>query len=158
MTRRISGARTTISNHYRAAARPAGRFRRRPPVLGGTVARLLAGRPPEVDLAYARAVAANAFARGGKDNSTSWQKPNTGAGGHITPVATSYVEGDLTCHDFLASYVHVETETWLQGEACQTDNGKWCKELQAPSIAAKQTGEGRRRSPPAQRLQLASKL
>ena len=38
---------------------------------------------------------------------------------------TSYVEGTFTCHDFLASYVHVETETWLQGEACRIDNGKW---------------------------------
>jgi 17 kDa outer membrane surface antigen len=85
----------------------------------------LTGRPPEVDLAYARAVAANAFARGGKDTSTPWQNPNTGAGGNITPLATSYVGGTFTCHDFLASYVHVETETWLQGEACRTDNGKW---------------------------------
>jgi 17 kDa outer membrane surface antigen len=87
----------------------------------------LSGRPKpaEVDLAYARAVAANAFARGGKDNSTPWRNPNTGAGGNITPLATSYVEGTFTCHDFLASYVHVETETWLQGEACRTDNGKW---------------------------------
>jgi 17 kDa outer membrane surface antigen len=82
-------------------------------------------KPPEVDLAYVRAVAANAFARGGKDNSTPWQNPNTGAGGNITPLATSYVEDTFTCHDFLASYVHVETETWLQGEACRIDNGKW---------------------------------
>ena len=82
-------------------------------------------KPPEVDFAYVRAVAANAFARGDKDNSTSWQNPNTGAGGNITPLATSYVEGTFTCHDFLASYVHVETETWLQGEACRIDNGKW---------------------------------
>jgi hypothetical protein len=36
-------------------------------------------KPAEVDLAYVRAVAANAFARGGKDNSTPWQNPNTGA-------------------------------------------------------------------------------
>jgi surface antigen len=82
-------------------------------------------KPPEVDLAYVRAVVANAFARGGKDNNTPWQNPNTGAGGNITPLATSYVEDTFTCHDFLASYVHVETETWLQGAACRTDNGKW---------------------------------
>lgn len=84
-----------------------------------------ASGPPEIDLAYARAVAADALTRGGKDASVPWENPHTGAGGNITPLATSYVEGTFTCHDFLASYVHVETETWLQGEACRIDNGKW---------------------------------
>jgi 17 kDa outer membrane surface antigen len=46
-------------------------------------------QPPEVDLAYARAVAANAFTHGGKDNNIPWQNPNTGAGGNITPLARS---------------------------------------------------------------------
>ena len=41
-------------------------------------------KPPEVDLAYARAVAAAALARDDKDNSTTWHNPNTGAGGYIT--------------------------------------------------------------------------
>lgn len=81
--------------------------------------------PPEVDLAYARAVAADALARGGRDDSVPWHNPNTGAGGNITPLATSYGEGTLTCRDFLASYVRGQTEAWLQGEACRTDHGKW---------------------------------
>ena len=82
-------------------------------------------QPPEVDLAYARAVAAAALARGDKGDSVTWQNPTTGAGGYITPLASSYTEGPLTCRDFLASYVHGQTEAWLQGEACHTDHGKW---------------------------------
>jgi len=82
-------------------------------------------QPPEVDLAYTRAVAAAALARGDKGDSITWQNPNTGAGGYITPLASSYTEGPLTCRDFLASYVHGQTEAWLQGEACHTDHGKW---------------------------------
>jgi surface antigen len=79
--------------------------------------------PPEIDLAYARAVAAEALARGAKDVSVPWSNPNTGASGNITPLAASYGEG--ACRDFLASYVRGETEAWLQGEACRTGRGKW---------------------------------
>jgi surface antigen len=81
--------------------------------------------PPEADLAYARAVAADALARGGKDDSVPWHNPDTGAGGNITPLATSYGEGASTCRDFLASYVRGQTEARLQGEACRTGHGKW---------------------------------
>jgi hypothetical protein len=84
-----------------------------------------AGGPPEVDLAYARAVAADALARGGKDASVPWENPHTGAGGNITPLAAAYSEGGFICRDFLASYVHESSEAWLQGEACRTDHGKW---------------------------------
>jgi surface antigen len=84
-----------------------------------------ASQPPEVDLAYARAVAADTLARGGKDSSVPWENPHTGAGGKITPLAASYSEGGFTCRDFLASYVHGASEAWLQGEACRTDHGKW---------------------------------
>ena len=84
-----------------------------------------ASQPPEVDLAYARAVAAEALARGGKDASVPWENPHTGAGGNITPLAAAYSEGGFTCRDFLASYVHAGSEAWLQGEACRTDHGKW---------------------------------
>jgi hypothetical protein len=81
--------------------------------------------PPEVDLAYARAVAAEALAHGGKDSSVPWENPRTGASGNITPLATSYSEGSFTCRDFLASYVHGESQAWLQGEACRAGRGKW---------------------------------
>ena len=84
-----------------------------------------ASQPPEIDLAYARAVAADTLARGGKDASVPWENPHTGAGGNITPLAASYSEGGFTCRDFLASYVHGASEAWLQGEACRTDHGKW---------------------------------
>ncbi len=81
--------------------------------------------PSEFDLAYARAVAADALARGGKDNSVPWQNPHTGAGGNITPLAAAYSEGSFTCRDFLASYVHGQAQAWLAGEACRTDHGNW---------------------------------
>lgn len=84
-----------------------------------------AAPPPEVDLVYARAVAADALARSGKDDSVPWHNPNTGAGGNITPLAVSYTAGTFTCRDFLASYVRGQTEAWLQGEACRTGHGKW---------------------------------
>jgi surface antigen len=84
-----------------------------------------AAAPSEADLAYARAVAADALARGAKDNSIPWENPHTGASGNITPLAASYSEGIFTCRDFLASYVHGESEAWLQGEACRTEHGKW---------------------------------
>ena len=55
------------------------------------------------DLAYARAAVSDALARAGKDTSVPWENPDTGAGGNITPLATSYTEGGLSCRDFLAS-------------------------------------------------------
>jgi surface antigen len=81
--------------------------------------------PPEIDLAYARAAAAEALARGGKDASVPWENPHTGAGGNITPLATFHSEGSFTCRDFLASYLHGDAQAWLQGEACRTNHGEW---------------------------------
>jgi surface antigen len=84
-----------------------------------------ASSPAEADLAYARAVAADALARDVRDASTPWENPRSGAGGNITPLAGSYTNGDLFCRDFLASYVHGQSQAWLQGEACRTEQGKW---------------------------------
>jgi surface antigen len=79
----------------------------------------------EADLAYARAVAAEAVGHGANDSSIPWANPTTGAGGNITPLAASYNDGSLTCRDFLASYVRGQAQAWLQGEACRTARGKW---------------------------------
>jgi surface antigen len=81
--------------------------------------------PSEADLAYARAVAADALARGSKDASIPWENPHTGASGNITPLAAVYTEGAATCRDFLASYVLGQAQAWLQGEACRTARGAW---------------------------------
>jgi surface antigen len=81
--------------------------------------------PAELDLAYARAAASDALARGTRDASVPWQNPQSGAGGNITPLATSYNEGGLPCRDFLASYVHGSAQDWLQGAACRTASGTW---------------------------------
>lgn len=79
----------------------------------------------EVDLAYARAAAADTLARGGKDVSVPWANPHSGAGGNITPLAAAYNDGNFTCRDFLASYVQGQAQSWLQGEACRTAHGQW---------------------------------
>ena len=79
----------------------------------------------EADLAYARAVATDALGRGTSDSSIPWENPHTGAGGNITPLASSYNDGAFVCRDFLASYVHGQAQAWLQGEACRTSHGKW---------------------------------
>jgi hypothetical protein len=92
----------------------------------GVPARTADAAPPlEADLAYARAAATDILTRSGKDVSVPWQNPNTGAGGNIMPLASSYNEGGQSCRDFLASYVHGASQDWLQGAACRTAQGHW---------------------------------
>jgi surface antigen len=79
----------------------------------------------ELDLAYARAAAAEALSRGSRDASLPWQNPHSGARGNITPLATSYSEAGMPCRDFLASYIHGNAQDWLQGAACRTGGGTW---------------------------------
>ena len=79
--------------------------------------------PPAADLAFARIAAKEVLARGHKDASQPWENPATGARGTVTPIATAYQQGDITCHDFLASYVKGESQAWLQGEACKPIKG-----------------------------------
>lgn len=81
--------------------------------------------PPDGDLAYARAAAADVLARGGKDASAPWENPRTGARGTVTPIATAYTQDGLTCQDFLASYVSGSSQSWMQGEACKQEKGAW---------------------------------
>ena len=81
--------------------------------------------PSENDLVYARAVASDVLAHGGKDSSVPWQNPNTGAGGNITPLASAHIEDGQSCRGFLASYVHGESQDWLEGSACRTGQGGW---------------------------------
>jgi surface antigen len=92
---------------------------------GGAAHTASAASGSEVDLAYARAAVSDALAHTGKDTSVPWQNPNTGAGGNITPLASSYSEGGRPCRDFLASYVHGAAQDWLQGAACRTAEGHW---------------------------------
>ena len=81
--------------------------------------------PPASDLAYAKTAAAEVLSRGVKDASQSWENPQSGAWGTVTPLADAYrLEGAL-CRDFLASYVTDEAEAWMQGEACRGGKGKW---------------------------------
>jgi surface antigen len=82
-------------------------------------------RPSEMDLAYARVAAADAITRAANGSTVPWENPNTGAGGNITVLAAFHNESGFSCRDFLASYVHGQSQTWLQGEACRTAYGKW---------------------------------
>jgi surface antigen len=87
-----------------------------------SVTRSLAGLPPEADLKFARAAAAEVMNR---DSSAPWENPGSGARGSVTPLAAAYEQEGRTCRDFLASYVRRGTEAWLQGEACRAEAGKW---------------------------------
>ncbi len=84
-----------------------------------------AAEPSPIDLAYARAAAAEALARDTKGNSVPWRNPDTGVGGNITPLAATHEEDGLPCRDFLASFVHAGSPAWLQGSACRTARGDW---------------------------------
>jgi surface antigen len=81
--------------------------------------------PPESDLAYARHAAALVVTRSDKGASVPWSNPGTGARGTVTPLADAYTQGGVQCRDFLASYIHDGSESWLQGDACRAAQGKW---------------------------------
>ena len=79
----------------------------------------------EHDLAYAKAAAAQVLARTEKDASQPWENPSTGARGTITPIAGAYTQDGFECRDFLASYIRDGAESWLQGDGCRIQQGRW---------------------------------
>ena len=81
--------------------------------------------PTEGDLAFARNAASDVLTKGDKDSSQPWENPETGARGSVTPLAQAYSSEGRTCRDFLASYVNGSNESWLQGAACQSSQGRW---------------------------------
>ena len=81
--------------------------------------------PAEIDLAYAKAAAAQLLGRPEKNGSQLWENPGTGARGTITAIADAYTSDGFQCRDFLASYVRDGAESWLQGDACRIHQGKW---------------------------------
>jgi len=80
--------------------------------------------PRDADLEIAKAAAKEALTRE-RDDSVPWENPKTGARGTVTPLASAYTQDGFVCRDFLASYVHKGTESWLQGEACRVHHGRW---------------------------------
>ncbi|QPF86495.1 hypothetical protein IC762_09505 [Bradyrhizobium genosp. L] len=85
-----------------------------------------AAAPTESDLAFTRNAASDVLTKGDKDASQPWENPETGARGSVTPLAQAYSgEDGRTCRDFLASYVNGATESWLQGAACKSGQGRW---------------------------------
>jgi surface antigen len=82
--------------------------------------------PTDSDLAFARNAASDVLSKGDRDSSQPWENPETGARGSVTPLTQAYAAEDgRTCRDFLASYVNGKTESWLQGAACHSGNGRW---------------------------------
>ena len=81
--------------------------------------------PTDSDLAFARNAASDVLTKGDKDSSQPWENPETGARGSVTPLAQAYSSEGRTCRDFLASYVNGRSESWLQGAACQSSQGRW---------------------------------
>ena len=80
---------------------------------------------PEGDLVLAKAAAAELLKLGSKDASLPWRNPRTGAHGTVTPIAASYTRDGVTCHDFLASHVQGDKQSWYQGDACRGQGGRW---------------------------------
>jgi surface antigen len=81
--------------------------------------------PPEGDLAMARAAVSEVLSSAEKETAVPWENPSTGARGTITAIASAYSLDGLTCHDFLASFVREGRESWMHGEACRRNPGKW---------------------------------
>src|SRR5262245_24605551 len=81
--------------------------------------------PSEPDLALTKAAVNDVLSRGDQDTSMPWENPRTGARGTVTPIAAAHTQDGITCRDFLASYVRAGSESWLQGEACRANHGKW---------------------------------
>jgi hypothetical protein len=92
-------------------------------------AKAVAFAPRDGDLAAAKRAAVEVLATGNKDASVPWENPGTGARGTVTPLASAYQQGDTTCHDFLASYVHGDQESWYQGGACRAGKTWEVREL-----------------------------
>jgi 17 kDa outer membrane surface antigen len=90
-----------------------------------TPAKASSTAPTDTDLAFARNAASDVLTKGDKDASQPWENPETGARGSVTPLAQAYSSEGRTCRDFLASYVKGESESWLQGAACQSGHGRW---------------------------------
>ena len=93
--------------------------------IGATRVSAPAPMPTETDLAFARNAASDVLTKGDKDSSQPWENPETGARGSVTPLAQAYSQDGRTCRDFLASYVNGASESWLQGAACKSGQGRW---------------------------------
>jgi surface antigen len=108
-------------------SRPDGGFAKMGGDVTGSVGPFAQARemPTESDLAFARNAASDVLTRGDKDASQPWENPETGARGSVTPLAQAYSSEGRNCRDFLASYVNGSSESWLQGAACQTSQGRW---------------------------------
>jgi surface antigen len=87
--------------------------------------RSAAAMPADMDLAYAKAAAAELLGRPEKNGTRLWENPGTGARGTVTAMADAYTSDGFQCRDFLASYIRDGAESWLQGDACRIHQGKW---------------------------------
>ena len=83
----------------------------------------LAAPADDTDLTVVRTAAATMLSSG--ETGSQWENPATGARGTITPIASNHVQGGTQCRDFLASYVREQSESWLEGEACRNQSGRW---------------------------------
>lgn len=81
--------------------------------------------PADNDLAYAKAAASELLSRPEKTANEPWENPATGARGTVSAIADAYTSEGFQCRDFLASYIRDGVESWLQGDACRIDQGKW---------------------------------
>jgi surface antigen len=110
---------------------------------GGAVVPASNALPTDTDLAYASAAAADVLTKSGKGLSAPWENPRTGARGTVTPIAAAYSQDGSQCREFLASYVLKDSESWLTGEACRMQQGRWVVRSLKPWQRARDDGPER---------------
>jgi len=76
------------------------------------------------DIAAAGGAASVLFEQDGA-TPVKWENPLTGASGTVSALASPYRDSGATCRDFLSSYLRLQSQAWLQGEACLTSSGRW---------------------------------
>lgn len=93
-------------------------------VLGGFVGGEIGASLDNADKAMAHQTAQSAFETAPTGTSSSWNNPDSGHSGNITPTAT-YQESGQPCRDYSQTiYVDGKQETAV-GKACRNNDGTW---------------------------------
>ncbi|MFN8831812.1 MAG: RT0821/Lpp0805 family surface protein [Labrys sp. (in: a-proteobacteria)] len=77
----------------------------------------------DADWTAARTAVEQATADPAAGASTTWENPQTGLRGTVTPVANAFASESGTCRAFLATLVSTARTDWYQGRACHGGNG-----------------------------------
>lgn len=79
----------------------------------------------ETDRLYANQAAQDSFEYGKMHQTTTWQNPDTGHGGSVTPVKTYKAPDGTYCREFTQSVTIDGKSEQAQGTACRQADGTW---------------------------------